>query len=463
MRLLHSARSALPPRQATPPDPSATPRSPPGAVRAPTVPTAPSEPTFATEEPYPDSRADPARSIETRPSTRRAELPEAPRLETPRFDSPRATPVQQVSRAAAPSAAPTPTTVAPRTATTPASAPRPADPRPRAPDATPASDRREFSPAPAGERAHRAPIITVPPSLAPDDGFEPAEEDLTQDYEISQFEAAALFVHYDCKPKRSFGGGRTLEGCFQLLKMLRLRENLFRMTELARTEGVQTRKVYGVFTGADGTFEATAEAITMEIAPLAKRADECAGCPARIRPEAYGCMTWLPWPVSAGGEAWLINRLEPGDRVGGMLALQTIERHKYTGKPIAALRARGRFELKTPLVRTVRRSWLSSVQVDTDQIFHALLIGAAGGQEPNLCLGLLLWLGAVQVDGVSPRDLTVDSIDKAIAMFTPDERMARTRLLLGARSEDAGVQTMQRLLHVVYLSWVHGVKMLAEI
>ena len=47
-------------------------------------------------------------------------------------------------------------------------------------------------------------------------------------------------------------------------------------------------------------------------------------------------------------------------------------------------------------------------------------------------------------------------------MSTPDERMARTRLLLGARSDDPGVQSMQHLLHVLYLCWVRGVKLLAE-
>ncbi len=328
---------------------------------------------------------------------------------------------------------------------------------PKAP-ATPA-------PAPAPAAAVAAPAAPAP---APGGHGAPppqADDEPTIDVEVAQFEAGAIFAHLDCKPKRTLGGGKLLEGSFQLNRMLRLQENRNRMAAVAKQENLPPERLFGVFTSAaaDGAFEATWADLSAETGGLRKVKDECASCPARLRPEPFGCVGWIHWPVTPTAEAWLMARLEPPERLGGVLAMRTIEKQKFTGKPIASLRERGRFTAKEPVSRSFKKNWISQVTLTSDQIFHALIGAAASGHEPNLCLGMLLWLGALQIDGARPEELEARHIDATLSMQSAEERMGRVKLLLGARSTDPGVQDMQTLLHVLYKSWVNGTKMVADL
>ncbi len=294
---------------------------------------------------------------------------------------------------------------------------------------------------------------------------------LLEDVEVEVFQGASLTVALDCRAKRAIGGfqardfvvtqfGGARNDIYLLTKLLRLRQNMVRLAEAARARHVKPQRTYGIFYGADLGFEATWQEMGQELLPLERSAADCEGCPARLAHRAFGCTTWLTWPIPLVSESWLMARLEPGDRVGGALALKAITTHNFSGKPIAALRARGWFQRKEPMVRSMKRNWLQSVNVTSDQVFHALIYG---GHEPNQCFGMLLWLGGVQIDELRPEELTFERVDKALGMGTVQEKVARTRLLLGARSEDPGIREMQSLLHALYLSWVNGVRMVTDI
>src|SRR5262249_45138414 len=175
----------------------------------------------------------------------------------------------------------------------------------------------------------------------------------------------------------------------------------------------------------------------------------CASCPANFRGTPFGCFGWVNYPVPREAEEWLLGRLEPSTNLGGKLFLRAIDDFGYTGDPIRRLRAGGLFESKDSLWRELNPGPMGGDGVTSDQLFQAIFC-ISEPLDPGHCLGILLWLGALTLDGAPARELP--QLRALLDLLTPEERLARAGLDQGEGDSDA-VEAMQTMLRAIYLSW----------
>jgi hypothetical protein len=278
--------------------------------------------------------------------------------------------------------------------------------------------------------------------------------------------ALDFVVDLECETKRFFGDADALAGTVRILALLKARNRAAAVEAAARREGVEPGSVsveVRVESGGDLSVGPPTSVAELEESarPLVAHEALCSDCPANVAGTPYGCFGALGYPIARGAEAWLMARLETADRFGGRLCLDAIERFGYTGEPVAGMRDAGLFESPEAISKAMGRKWLRTTSVSSDQILQAFF--AVGALSPGHCLGLLLWLGALHVDGQP-----VDGADAATAtrelreLTTPEAREARTSLALGELDDDPEVRSFQALVSAIYRAWRLGVPVLID-
>lgn len=150
------------------------------------------------------------------------------------------------------------------------------------------------------------------------------------------------------------------------------------------------------------------------------------------------------------------DRVEPAERVGGKLMLQQLRTGDIDGEPIARLRRASRavFAVEVPATRVLEKGWLRSTAISSDYLLHALL-GRAPKMPPEHGLLILIWLGAVSIDGRPPAE--IDDAQVRSLLLSPttiEDRFHRTELVLGPPSEDHSTSELRILLTFLYVSWI---------
>ena len=276
--------------------------------------------------------------------------------------------------------------------------------------------------------------------------------------------AADYFVHVTCAPKQALGSGDAVHGTWALHELLKARSAADVIAQFAEQGGRSPAGVSVTFgtSGPDNRVvekSATFEELLEQSAPLEMHAGACHGCPANVFVKPFGCGGQIPYPISRAAEEWLMKLLQPTTTVGGFLCSHSIKDFGYTGEPIRKMRARGLLESTTPVAR-VEGSWLSKRTVTSDQILQAML--AVGEPlNPAHCMGVLLWLGCLRLDGKSLFTVSdAPLVQTLLGLKTPDERRSRTTLDVGPQRQDLSTSSLQSLLKAFYLAWVLDVSIL---
>ena len=245
----------------------------------------------------------------------------------------------------------------------------------------------------------------------------------------------------------------------QMLGARRLGEAL---EQAAGARGLHPARCRGIYESTRGEGAITLYDVEVQTEDLDKYDHECDDCPARIVGQSYGCFVRLAYPIPARAEVWLMERLRLGGALGGEFCASMLSSNGFSGRELATYRKQGMFEARRPVSQVVRKGWLFNTSADSNQVFEALLLGGSDFLEPLNCLGMALWFGAVSIDGVGPSDLTDADLAGLASARTPRERLERTQLRLGERSDDPAIVSMQHVLRALYLAWVTNSRVLAE-
>ncbi|MEQ1501140.1 MAG: hypothetical protein ABMB14_02870 [Myxococcota bacterium] len=274
--------------------------------------------------------------------------------------------------------------------------------------------------------------------------------------------AAEFVIGQPCEVKRALGGGDVDAGTLELSRLLKVREIARALEAQAAEHGVDPgtlvahhrRRVVG---GESSTVEVTQPELVADAAQLDPLASHCVGCPMNVFDSVFGCYTALQYPIGRVVEQHLLDRLQPADEAGGFLLLSAIRDLGYTGAPIAQLRGH-LFEADVAPTRALDPGLdpgfdpgdAEGTTVSADSLWHAWL--AMGPQlAPGHLMMLLVWLGALRLDGEVPRDGA--SLAALAGLADPDQRLARTTIDLGP---PAGPELgpIKALLFAAYAAWI---------
>jgi hypothetical protein len=200
-----------------------------------------------------------------------------------------------------------------------------------------------------------------------------------------------------------------------LIGLIKGRNQANAVLTLARREGDQSPPAAVEF----GRSRQTSDRMTIETVSAGALLDQaaklqpyepsCAGCPANVLREPFGCYGSLAYPIPAGVERWLMDRLPQSlESTAGGLLQAGIEDFGYDGATIADMRRhRGLFfERAEPARRAWRTGFLRSWALSSNQLLE-MMIGL-GNLAPAHCAMLALFLGVVPHD--SPAELIRDTV-----------------------------------------------------
>jgi len=276
-------------------------------------------------------------------------------------------------------------------------------------------------------------------------------------------------LHRSCRPKLEVGRGDIHAGTFRLLGMLKARNRARTISAMVKQEGKDpdTATIKVVVLGPNGPEErdVTVASMMAEAAPLEPLGRDCAGCDACVFQASFGCFGYVNYPLTASLERWVVERIQAADTLGGDLLLRAIRDFGYDGSAMADWRRRPELcERSTPLEAIVAKGFLSKKRVSTDQIFQALF-RVGNTLDPAHCMGVLMWLGALRVQGSVPGPGTSGNPAALIALTsatTSEQRRAIASLEVGANAVESEIRGFQRLLQGLYMAWVLDLPLLMD-
>ena len=274
-----------------------------------------------------------------------------------------------------------------------------------------------------------------------------------------------FILHYRCRPKEELGNGDVLAGTDRLLAASKARNRAEVIAELCRRDGESPegkKVVVGLLTANDGTVrenEVTYEQLVEEGQVPTRYESECAACPGNVHGGLLGCMGYLNYPIPQASEQWLMERVQPSGSVGGQLFLRAIRDFGYTGEPIRNFRQGGLFESGRAVKKSLKRGWLAGEAVTSDQLFQAIFcIGEP--LNPGHCLGILLWLGCLRLNGSVVA--TLEQAQAVMQLASPEQRRGEAELDIGTPTDDPALSGMQDLLRALHASWIFDVPLLVS-
>jgi hypothetical protein len=269
--------------------------------------------------------------------------------------------------------------------------------------------------------------------------------------------AIDYIVSLECEPKRHFGGGDAVRGQLEILERLKSRNRAQAVREMIRQKGLpDTNPTISVQTldpqGNTVQKKISVAELEAHAQELDAQAAACANCPANFLNQPYGCNGAINYPVPQEGEAWLMSRVQPPGSTGAKLCAEFMDQFNVTGGAIRELRGGGFYELTKATSVPLVKGLFKSKSLSADQLLETLLM-VGEMLEPGHCFGILIWLGAIRVDGQvpsSPEDRAV--IETLLSLTTVEEKTEHTALEVGPKAE-----SFQNLVIALYLCWVYDV------
>ncbi len=264
--------------------------------------------------------------------------------------------------------------------------------------------------------------------------------------------AIDFIIDYDCIPKQTLG----TEG---ILERLKGEERAQAIIAMFRKNGDERPPSEMGFEFTRSTPEGEKEIKLIVVQDLLDAAAElkplehhCIGCPANRTGKPFGCMGFVQYPVSARGEAWLLNQLPvPDDALVWLLLKQGVEEFKYDGSSLAPMRQAGDeyFEVRGMLSRR-----LGEFRITNDQVFEMLFL--LGHIQPPHAGVVLLFFNAIS------RELNADQIMK-ISRAPQDAASRFPFQHKPAPDDDRTISEFKGFLHALYIAWSLNVRLLLDV
>jgi hypothetical protein len=186
-----------------------------------------------------------------------------------------------------------------------------------------------------------------------------------------------------------------------------------------------------------------------ELKPLEKH---CVGCPANRLGKPFGCMGFIQYPISARGEAWLLNQLPvPDEALVWLLLKQGVEEFKYDGSSLGAMRQAGDayFEVRGAMSRR-----LGEFRITNDQVFEMLFL--LGHIQPPHAGVVLLFFNAVNRDLNADQIMKISRAPQDAAVRFPFQHQVET-------DDDRTIIEFKGFLHALYTAWSLNVRLLLDV
>ena len=277
--------------------------------------------------------------------------------------------------------------------------------------------------------------------------------------------AVDYIVNLACEPKRTAGDGDIFDGAARLLDMMKAMTRAEVMTERARQAGHDPATftfsiIVRTATGQEQREVSLAD-LWAEAAPLAGYGAYCTGCPANFRGNAIaGCIGALNYPIPLAAEEWLVAQIQPVGTIGGNFLVKAIKDFSYDGAPTAQMRTRrDLYEAPTAPEKMVEKKLFRSTKVSSNQILQAIF-SVGNSLDPAHCFLVLIWLGAIKMDGRVPGG--TDELPRFQEMIglAPDQRLARTSLAFGPGRHPPEAARFVGLFDAMYRAWLLDVPLL---
>ncbi len=274
--------------------------------------------------------------------------------------------------------------------------------------------------------------------------------------------AVNYIVNSECNAKRALGDGDHLKGTVHILALLKARDRAAALRDMATRDGRSPEGMAVIVrtVNADGSTaekSVTYEDLLSQASGLEPYTSACSGCQANFLSKPFGCFGVLNFPVCRGSEEWLMSRLQPITTIGGQLIMAAVKDFRYTGESIKTMRAAGLFESSKPIKRAFKTGFLLKFVITSDQLFETIL-SVGEYLDPGHCMGILLWLGAIRLDGTIPTSpAEVEAISE---LTTTAQRTERTTLELGPATNHPAILAMHSLLRGLFTSWTQSAAIL---
>lgn len=267
-------------------------------------------------------------------------------------------------------------------------------------------------------------------------------------------------IQLDCGVRRALGGADLERGSHAIMEAIKAADRAAMMRKMAAQQGIpaETMSIRSVKLLPTGPVEVdlTVAELDRQSQVLAPHVATCKGCPANLLGSAFGCYDSVPYPIPAAVEEWLMDRVQAPDTVGGTFLHRAIADFRYDGSAVRSYRERKLFEAPSPPTRSWKTGWFSSKTVNADQLWHAML--AVGPIAPSHGMMVLLWLGAIEIEGRIPTTPVTDSALVQTALrAAPGVRARTTKASLGPTERHGirGLAAVQAFLNAMYVAWVN--------
>lgn len=259
-------------------------------------------------------------------------------------------------------------------------------------------------------------------------------------------------IDYDCIPKQTFGTD-------ELKERMKGRERANIMIQLYRENGDErpASEIGFEFTrqspqGEEETRLVIVQDLIDAYDEIAKVSHHCRHCPANRLGTAFGCMSFVQYPISGKAEAWLLDQLPSiNEPLIWLLLKQGIENLNYDGKAIAILRQTNDnyFEDKLAAQR-----FLGEFMLGANQVFE--MIFAVGDIIPNHGAVLLLFYNAIERSELeAPEIMTLAPANEGKILKYPFLHQVMPH-------DDKTIAEFKEFFHALYIAWALNVKLLIE-
>lgn len=271
-------------------------------------------------------------------------------------------------------------------------------------------------------------------------------------------------VHYPCEVKMFLGKGDVEFGTGVLDTKIRAHHLSTEMAAFAHQHQLNPLTLSATFR------RITTNGIEIQPLPFVELRSEAAGllnfrtkcksCPANPSCQSFGCFRSMSYPIPAEIEHWLVLHLEPATTLGGKLFMQAIAWQIELAGVASEMRENGLFELGEPI------EWedpIGSEKVRLNSNFlMGLLFANTQPLTPMMSASILLWFGALKIDGDHPWHLDVTEVEELLLeMDTIESRKARTSLAIEFNHLSTNsLNFINHWLTALYTSWVESVEVL---
>ncbi len=249
-------------------------------------------------------------------------------------------------------------------------------------------------------------------------------------------------IALECAPRLALGG----EELYRAVGLHRLAKEIRARSEAAGLDDAVALRRTESASGEVGEERLDAADLERQAQPLDPLERYCAGCPASVTGEPFGCCLVLSFPISRRAEEWLAKLVPPPDTLCGQLFRRSAELMNY-GRcdALDRWRSAGFFESAEPAEHD---------GVTSDMVLHALFM--SGDLPPHQSLALSMALGRLVTE-----DGTADDALRAIEALQTDPAAREKPLnleldLSDGGAEDQGIAELQAIFAGLFRAFSSG-------